>query len=131
MRGSAGDVARRDVPTCDLNEPINEVRRRVAAAGWETCVVLNEQRVVLGLLREEELATGEHEEVEKVMRPGPSTFRPHVPIDEMARFMTEHDLASSPITTSDGRLIGLLRVEDALRVTHEHHAQHDPGEKAS
>jgi Mg/Co/Ni transporter MgtE len=55
------------------------------------------------------------------MRPGPSTFRPHVPIEEMAQFMHEHDLVSSPITSSDGRLIGLLRREDALRVAHEQH----------
>jgi hypothetical protein len=42
----------------------------------------------------------------------------------MAVFMTEHDLASSPITSSDGRLIGLLRREDAVRVAagvHRHH----------
>jgi Mg/Co/Ni transporter MgtE len=50
------------------------------------------------------------------MRPGPSTFRPLVPIAEMARYMTEHDLPTVPITTADGRLIGVLRREDALQV---------------
>ncbi len=61
------------------------------------------------------------------MRPGPSTFRPNVPIGEMAHYMLEHDLPSSPITTSDGRLVGLLTAEDATRVAHEQHAHHADG----
>ncbi len=118
----AGDVARRDVPKCGPDERIGDVRRRVADQGWDACVVVNEEGVVFGLLRSEELAKGSDEPVEAVMRPSPSTFRPHVPIGEMAHYMTHHDLPSSPITTSDGRLVGLLRVEDAARVAHEQHA---------
>ena len=75
-------------------------------------MVVNHERVVLGLLRAEELRKGHEERVERVMRPGPSTFRPHVSIDEIAKFMVTHDLPNSPITTSDGRLVGLLRRED-------------------
>jgi Mg/Co/Ni transporter MgtE len=116
------------VPTCGTDDVIGEVRQRVADAGWDACVVVNEGRVVFGLLRADELAKGSDEPeatVAAVMRPGPSTFRPHVPIGEMAHYMTGHDLESSPITTSDGRLVGVLRVEDAARVAHEQHG--DPG----
>jgi CBS domain-containing protein len=127
----ADSVARRDVPTCRLDERIGEVRERVRAAGWDACVVVNDERVVFGLLREKELDHEGDEPVERVMRPGPSTFRPHVPIEEMAAFMMEHDLANSPITSSDGRLIGLLRKEDAARVAHELHAHHGPAEEGS
>ena len=112
------------MPTCGPDEDIGEVRKRVSAAGWDACVVVNDERVVFGLLRADELADGTDEPVEAVMRPAPSTFRPHVPIGEMAHYMIDHDLASSPITTSDGRLVGLLRVEDAARVAHEQHAGH-------
>ena len=115
----AGDVARPDAPTCRLDEPIGEVRERVRAAGWDACVVVNDQRVVLGLLRAGELQRGQDEPVEQVMRPGPSTFRPHVPIEELAHVMINHDLPTSPVTTSDGRLVGLLRREDAARVALE------------
>jgi predicted transcriptional regulator len=111
-RPRAGALARRDVPTCGLGEPIRAVRERVAAAGWNACVVVNEQRVVMGLLRAEELQKGQDERAERVMRPGPSTFRPHVPTDDVVKFMVAHDLPNSPITTSDGKLIGLLRRED-------------------
>jgi Mg/Co/Ni transporter MgtE len=112
------------VPTCRLDEPIGEVRERVRDAGWDACVVVNEERVVFGLLRDRELNQGTDEPVERLMRHGPSTFRPNVSIEEMAGYMTEHDLASSPITSSDGRLIGLLRKDDAVRVAHELHGHH-------
>jgi Mg/Co/Ni transporter MgtE len=88
-------------------------------------VVVNSERVVFGLLREQELEQGQDEPIERFMRPGPSTFRPHVRIEEMAHHMTEHDLPSSPITSSDGRLIGLLKRDDAVRVAHEQHQHHE------
>jgi Mg/Co/Ni transporter MgtE len=75
------------------------------------------------------LQRGQNEPVEQVMCPGPSTFRPHVLIEELAHFMIHHDLPSSPVTTSDGRLVGLLRREDAARValeqTEAEHAEHE------
>jgi Mg/Co/Ni transporter MgtE len=122
-----GDVARRDAPTCEPDERIGDVRTRVSGDAWEVCVVVNAEGVVFGLLRAEDLAKGTDEAVNEVMRPGPSTFRPFVPIEEMAHRMIHHDLSSSPITTSDGRLVGVLLAEDAVRVAHEQHAHHDEG----
>lgn len=118
----AADVARRDAPTCRLQERLEGVQERVRAAGWDACVVVNDERVVLGLLREKELGGDPGLRVEQAMRPGPSTFRPFVPIQEMARVMTEHNMETSPITTSDGRLVGLLTREDAERVAHQLHS---------
>jgi len=92
----AGDVARKDVPTCRLDERLGDVRDRVRAAGWDACVVVNDERVVLGLLRAEELEKDAGSRIEQAMRPGPSTFRPFVPVDELARFMVEHGVESSP-----------------------------------
>ncbi len=108
----AGDVARGDVPTCGMDERLGEVAKRVRAAGWDACVVVNAERVVLGLLRAKELDADQDLRIEQAMRPGPSTFRPYVSIEEMARSMADRDLDSSPITTSDGRLVGLLRRRD-------------------
>ena len=123
----ASDVVRRDVPTCRLEEPTGVVRERVRAAGWDVCVVVNPEDVVMGLLREAELEKGDIEPVEMVMRPGPSTFRPHVSIGKMAHHMLDHDLPTSPITTSDGRLVGILRREDALRAAHGGQDHSEPG----
>jgi CBS domain-containing protein len=110
----AGDVARKDVPTALLDERLGDVRERVRAKGWDAVVVINSERVVLGLLRSKELEKDPNLRMEQAMRPGPSTFRPYVSIKEMAENMTKHMLESSPITTSDGRLVGLLLQKDAL-----------------
>jgi predicted transcriptional regulator len=106
------DVVRRDVPTCSLGERLGDVRERVIAAGWDACVVVSQERVVLGLLRAKELQADPHLLVDRVMRPGPSTYRPFVSVADMRRTMIDRHLESSPVTTSDGKLVGLVRKQD-------------------
>jgi predicted transcriptional regulator len=104
---SIDDVARRDVPTCAPTEKVENTRDRVRAASWDVCVVVNEEWVVLGLLRE------------KVMRNGPTTSRPNEPVVKMAKRMRERGARTVLVTTSDGRLVGLLYREDAERLSGE------------
>jgi CBS domain-containing protein len=106
------DVVRRDVPTCSLGERLGDVRDRAVAAGWDACVVVSGTRVVLGLLRAAELQRDPALLVDQVMRPGPSTYRPFVPVAELRGIMSDRNLESSPVTTSDGRLVGLVRRQD-------------------
>ena len=106
------DVVRRDVPVCSPGERLGEGRDRAVAAGWDACVVVSRARVVLGLLRAGELQGDPDLLVEQVMRPGPSTYRPFVSVAEMRRIMIDRNLESSPVTTSDGRLVGLVRKQD-------------------
>lgn len=123
----SGGVARDDVPTCRLDERLGDVRGRVEASGFDTCVVVNEQRVVFGLLRPKHLEGDPDRSVERAMQPGPSTFRPHVSAAELGEYMVRHDLPSAPITTGEGVLVGLLLREDAARVALEHreHGEHE------
>jgi CBS domain-containing protein len=88
-------------------------RERVRKAGWDRCVVVNEERIVLGLLRESELASGPEMPAEEVMRNGPATFRPDEPVEKVAKRMRERRATGVLVTTSDGRLVGLLYREDA------------------
>ena len=106
------DVVRRDAPTCSLGERLGDVRDRAIAAGWDACVVVSQDRVVLGLLRAKELQADPRLLVERVMRPGPSTYRPFVSVADMRRTMIDRNLESSPVTTSDGKLVGLVRKRD-------------------
>lgn len=114
-RPRAGDVARRDMFVCGLKDRLGDVRKRAGAAGWDVVVVVDDAEVVLGLLRSEQLEEEPGLHVENAMRPGPSTFRPYVPIKEMADYMVEHQLDSVPITTSEGKLVGVLFKHDAAR----------------
>jgi CBS domain-containing protein len=106
------DVVRRDAPTCSLGERLGDVRDRVTAAGWDACVVVSQNRVVLGLLRARELQADPDLLVDDAMRPGPSTYRPNVSVEQMRGIMIERNLDNSPVTTSDGKLVGLVRKQD-------------------
>ena len=114
-----GDAARRDVLTCAPAEKIENAWNRVQAAGWDACVVVNKERVVLGLLREKELSSDPAATVERVMRSGPTTFRPDVPVGKLAKRMRERGAHTVLVTTSDGRLVGLLYRDDAERLAGE------------
>jgi CBS domain-containing protein len=109
---SAGDVARRDVPACRLDEDLPEVRQRVRDAGWDTCFVVTDERVVLGRLGRGALAAADDVTVEDAMTEGPSTVRPSIGIDALLKRMTDRNLETFPVTTADGRLVGLALRED-------------------
>jgi Mg/Co/Ni transporter MgtE len=111
----AGELATKDVPTCTMDEKLVDVRERVKDA----VVVVNEHNIVMGILRSKELQQDGTLTIENAMHPGPSTFRPYVTAAEMAEFMVRHELECSPITTSDGKLVGLLYRADAMRAAAE------------
>jgi Mg/Co/Ni transporter MgtE len=107
-----GDVADSDVPTCGLADRIGDVRGRTV--GWDTCVVVTPERVVLGLLRKKELEGDPNATAEQVMRPGPKTFRPNVTLEELLKSMRDHDIqTNSLVTTGEGRLLGVISRADA------------------
>jgi Mg/Co/Ni transporter MgtE len=112
----AGDAARKDVIVSGLKDRIGDVRGRATAAGVDLAVVVDDERVVLGMLWSKQLELDPDLMAEKAMRPGPSTFRPYVPIKEMADHLVEHDHDSAPITTSNGKLVGVLYRSDAIRL---------------
>jgi CBS domain-containing protein len=114
-----GDAARQDVPTCAPAEKVENAQDCVRAAGWDACVVVNKERIVLGLLREKELSSDPGTTVEQVMRSGPATFRPDVLVGKMAARMRGRGAPTALVTTSDGRLVGLLYRDDAERLAGE------------
>lgn len=110
-----GDIARRDVPTCGLSDRFRDVQERLNAAGWDTCIVVNNERVVLGRLRGKVLEADPETPIEQVMETGPTTFRPDTRLADVARQMRAKHVASVIVTTSDGRLVGLLDRASAER----------------
>jgi hypothetical protein len=112
----AGDASRKDATVCGLKDRLGDVRDRAVQSGLGVAVVVDGQQIALGLLRSKELDMDSNLTVEQAMRPGPSTFRPYVAMKEMADHMVEHSLDSAPITTSDGKLVGVLLKSDAIRM---------------
>ena len=101
---------RTDVAVCRLDDPLQEVCRRLDESGWDTCFVLDEGGVVLGRIGRRAIRGREAEEA---MTPGPSTIRPSARLRDVVERMQRQKLTNLPVTTSDGRLVGLLTRRDA------------------
>jgi len=74
---------------------------------------------VLGLLRARELDRDPALRIEQAMRPGPEHLPPLRRHREAVKVMTDHGQENLPITTSDGRLVGLVRRADAEQAAAE------------
>lgn len=100
-------------PTCTLTDSLREVCESVRAAGFDTCFVVNEQRIVLGRLGRAALARDDDATIEQVMTRGPSTVRPSLELSAAVERMRRQNLSNLPVTRSDGVLLGLVRRDDA------------------
>ena len=111
-RSRVGAHLHTDVPTCTLEESLRAVCERVRTRGWDTCFVVNDQRIVLGRLGRAGLARGDTATVEAAMTAGPSTVRPSLDLAAAVERMRTQNLTNLPVTRSDGVLVGVIRSED-------------------
>ncbi len=109
----AGDAVRRDMPTCRLDDDLTSAAERIREAGWDSCVVVDDARVVLGRLRASAIGDDRGRSIEEAMDVGPTTVRPSEPLEGLIDRMRHHGVASMIVTTPDGRLVGVLRRDDA------------------
>lgn len=105
----AGDAADDRVVTCGLDDQVGAVRERVADSPFGFALVTSANRVLLGRLRKAALEGDPQARAEEVMEAGPSTVRPHVPLQGVLERLAERDLRIAIVTTPEGRLIGVIR----------------------
>jgi Mg/Co/Ni transporter MgtE len=106
---TAGTIAHREVPTCSMGEKIGDVHARIRTSGWEECVVVNDDRIVLGLVAGEMWQHDAALPVEQVMDLAPLTFRPYYTKKLIVERMQKQSANVALVTTAEGRLVGLLR----------------------
>jgi CBS domain-containing protein len=111
----AGAHLRTEAPTCRPYDRLREVCECLDESGWDTCFVVDERRVVLGRLGRRAIRGREDISAEQAMTLGPSTIRPSARLRDVVERMQRQKLTNLPVTTSDGRLVGLLLREDAER----------------
>lgn len=109
----AGAVARSDVPTCSPGDRVDQAAGRARQAGWDSCVVVNAQRVVVGRLGRDALDAAGEAIVEQVMEEGPTTIRASEELAGLVKRMRNRNVPSILVTDPDGRLLGILRRSDA------------------
>ncbi len=139
----AGEFAA-EVPTVGPDEPISAVRERLGGDG--RAVVTTAEGVVLGLVDRPALERmPDDDPVATAMKLSPSTVRPSVQYATLVEKGEEHVL----VTTSDGRLVGMVEPEasggdeddeqsagadlerdllETIEAVSEHFGDHDPSE---
>lgn len=104
------DIALRKVPTCRIDERVGAVRVRMREGDWDVCVVVDDQRVVLGLVDASTLDIDPDRPVEQIMQSNPVTFRPNLRVGQVPDYLKTPRTRPVLVTTSDGVLVGLLRI---------------------
>ena len=105
----AGDAADDRVVTCGLDDQVGPVRAKVAGSPFGFALITTDNGVVCGRLRKAVLEGDPEARAEDVMEPGPSTVRPHVPLDGLHKRLAERNLRFAIVTTPEGRLLGVVR----------------------
>lgn len=108
----AGHALRADPPTCLPREPVADALERMGTA-WDLCVVVNEQRVVLGRVRRDDVEPGSPALCGEVMEVGPTTTRPSIRLEKIAERLDGSRIDHVLVTDPGGVLLGVLFHADA------------------
>ncbi len=99
-----------NVQTCLLRDRMQDVQNRRGTN--DICVVLNDRNIVMGIIDGDAWNANPLSRASGVMKPGPRTYRPDSDPREILKELKKDEADSAIVTTSDGELLGILRVGD-------------------
>ncbi len=109
---------------CPLDASVGEARAALSRTGGRAVIVVNAERVVLGIVGDDAL-DGEGDDgraVVDVMSEGPTTVRANEQLDALLERMRGAEVDAVLVTTPDGRLVGRLEAGRGAHYLHEHAA---------
>ena len=110
----AGELTDSDPPTCALHDTVEDVRAGLDGTRYGFCLVLNEQRILLGRVRRTAMLRADAKaSAESVMEPGPSTVRFNTPAHDLVQRLASKDLKTAIVTTPSGCLVGVFHRANA------------------
>jgi len=101
---------RQDVPRCPPDATLAVARSAIGE--WELCCVVDDDGVLLGIVRSDALVGPGELPLRDLVVTGPGTVRPDARVTEMAEQLDRDRLDHVLVTSFSGRLIGLLRRSD-------------------
>jgi predicted transcriptional regulator len=107
-----GDLLLEGVVTCRIGARLDEVGELSSGGVPDFCVVVNEARVVAGVLRGDALSKDPGSRVEDVMELGPRTVRPSQPVEKLLAKRSSQGVKSWIVTTAHGELLGVVARRD-------------------
>jgi len=103
------NMIHKDVATCSLRERLEDVKSR-RRPNQDMCVVVNDRNIVLGVIQGETWDANPLARVVDIMQPGPQTIRPDLEPKDAQRLLRNYDGPHAIVTTSDGELLGVIRI---------------------
>ena len=100
-----------NIPTCHGNDSAAEIKIRAENAGFKWCPVINEEGVLLGVVREKMWQGDPTVRAAAIMDFAPTTIRPSYPVDDAVELLLKKNHEFILVTSSDGKLLGVFRHE--------------------
>ena len=124
---SVGRICVREVDLADPDETVGQAARRMHQRGVGTLVVLGREQQPEGILTDRDLvervlAAGRDPQttsVAEVMTPNPKTISEDAAIEAALSLMRSGRFRRLPVTSREGRLVGMLSVDDVLMLLAE------------
>jgi CBS domain-containing protein len=119
---SVGRICAREVDLAEAQEPMQVAAERMHARNVGTLVVLNAAKEPVGILTDRDLAIKGTARgldpykgvVADVMTPCPICVHEEAPIEEALRIMRSRTFRRLPVVNVQGKLVGLLSLDDIL-----------------
>ena len=123
-----GDICTRIVVTADPDETVVEAAKRMRDEHVGTLVVTDSQARPVGLLTDRDIVVGAVAQsadkldallVHDIMSRELLTVRANIPVDEALKKMRLRGVRRLPVLSADGRIEGILGLDDVLEVMSE------------
>jgi CBS domain-containing protein len=122
-----GKICQREVHLADLDESTLAAAQRMRETNVGTLIVLDENKKPVGILTDRDLvlrvmAVGrspERTRVLDVMTAHPRTVTAQTPIEDVVAAMRTLGVRRMPVVTKDGRLVGIVSLDDVLALLAE------------
>jgi CBS domain protein len=96
-------------PSCGVNNHAQAARQQAEEMNFDVCPVLNQDNVVLGLIRTRVRNANTSDSAAAAMETAPKTLRPYTKVSEAKKLLKENSWSAILVTSSDGKLLGLFR----------------------
>ena len=119
---TAGRICNREVDFAEPEETVQSAATRMHDRNIGTLIVLNKDKQPVGMLTDRDLAVRVVREardatqttVADVMTPCPQTVGEETPIEQALSLMRAGIFRRVPVVNSQGRLVGILSLDDVL-----------------
>ncbi len=124
---SAGRICVRDVDVAEAHENLQTAAARMLSRNVGALVVINDAREPIGILTDRDLVIkamarglGPFDAtVGEIMTPDPRTVREDTSIEDALRRMRNGPYRRLPVVDDEGKLVGLLTLDDVLALLGE------------